>query len=42
MHVPVGLLEAVVSTVQLLAAVVPLSDLVARHVAGRPTAGLWR
>jgi peptidoglycan/xylan/chitin deacetylase (PgdA/CDA1 family) len=40
MHVPVGLLEAVVSTVQRLAAVVPLSDLVARHVAGRSTAGL--
>lgn len=40
MHVPVGLLEAVVSTVQRLAAVIPLGDLVSRHVAGRPTAGL--
>jgi peptidoglycan/xylan/chitin deacetylase (PgdA/CDA1 family) len=40
MHIPVGLLEAVVSTVQSLAPLVPLGDLVSRYVAGRSTAGL--
>jgi peptidoglycan/xylan/chitin deacetylase (PgdA/CDA1 family) len=40
MHVPLGLLEAVVDTIQGLGTLVPLRDLVTRHVAGRSTAGL--
>jgi peptidoglycan/xylan/chitin deacetylase (PgdA/CDA1 family) len=40
MHVPVDLLEAVVDTIQRLGTMVPLSDLVTRHLAGHRTAGL--
>jgi len=40
MHVPLGLLEAVVTMIQRLGAIVPLGDLVTRHLAGRSTAGL--
>jgi peptidoglycan/xylan/chitin deacetylase (PgdA/CDA1 family) len=40
MHLPVDLLEAVVGTIQRLGTLVPLGDLVTRHLAGRRTAGL--
>jgi peptidoglycan/xylan/chitin deacetylase (PgdA/CDA1 family) len=40
MHVPLGLLEAVVVMIQRLGAIVPLQELVARYVARRSTAGL--
>ncbi len=40
MHVPLRLLEATVAVVQRLWTIVPLRELVTRHVAGRGTAGL--
>jgi peptidoglycan/xylan/chitin deacetylase (PgdA/CDA1 family) len=40
MHVPLGLLEAIVDTIQGLGAIVPLRDLVNRHIAGRSTRGM--
>jgi peptidoglycan/xylan/chitin deacetylase (PgdA/CDA1 family) len=40
MHVPLELLEAIVDTIQGLGTIVPLRDLVDRHVAGRSTRGM--
>jgi peptidoglycan/xylan/chitin deacetylase (PgdA/CDA1 family) len=40
MHVPLGLLEAIVGTIRGLGTIVPLRDLVARHLAGRSTRGM--
>lgn len=40
MHVPLPLFETTITLAQLLGTVVPLRDLVTRHVAGRSTAGL--
>jgi peptidoglycan/xylan/chitin deacetylase (PgdA/CDA1 family) len=40
MHVPLRLLEASVSVIRSLATIVPLREIVSRHVAGRGTAGL--
>jgi peptidoglycan/xylan/chitin deacetylase (PgdA/CDA1 family) len=40
MHVPLQLLEAAVAVAQSLATIVPLRELVSRHVTGRGTAGL--
>jgi peptidoglycan/xylan/chitin deacetylase (PgdA/CDA1 family) len=40
MHVPLRLLEAIVDTIHGLGTIVPLRDLVDRHVAGRSTRGM--
>ncbi len=40
MHVPLGLLEAIVDTLEGLGTIVPLRDLVGRHIAGRSTKGM--
>jgi peptidoglycan/xylan/chitin deacetylase (PgdA/CDA1 family) len=40
MHVPLRLLEAIVDTLQRLGTIVPLRDLVGRHIAGRSTRGM--
>jgi peptidoglycan/xylan/chitin deacetylase (PgdA/CDA1 family) len=40
MHVPLPLLEAVIDTIQGLGTIVPLRDLVDRHLAGRSTRGM--
>jgi peptidoglycan/xylan/chitin deacetylase (PgdA/CDA1 family) len=40
MHVPLGLLEAIVDSIRSLGTIVPLRDLVSRHIAGRSTRGM--